>query len=181
MAAQKLKTALAFTKNLLTTGALFETSKRVEREICTNLPEGDNKVVVEYGMGHGNITKEILKRLAPTSKLYAFEVNEEFCKYVSRTIDDPRLVIVNDGAQNLHKYVTDPIHGFVSSIPFTFFSKEMAASIIQSSYDALEEGYFFCQILYSKLHYKKFNTVFDDCYLRKFVGLPMEYIYHCRK
>jgi len=178
---QSLKTTLAFTKNLFVTGALYETSKKVEKEICANLPKGDEKVVVEFGMGHGNITKEILKNLSPSSKLYAFEVKEEFCEHVAKEIDDPRLIIVNDGAENLRKHVEGPVHGFVSSIPFTFFSKELANSILQGSYDALEEGYYFCQILYSKLHYKKFNSIFSSIYLRRFFGLPMEYIYHCQK
>ena len=181
MILKQLKTAFAFSKTLFTTGALYETSRNVEKEICTNLPEGDAKVVVEYGMGHGNITKEILKNLSPNSKLYAFEVNKEFCKHVANEIDDPRLVIVNDGAENLRNHVEGPIHGFVSSIPFTFFSKKMANTILKGSYDALEDGYYFCQILYSKMHYKKFNAYFGNIYLRRFFGLPMEYIYHCQK
>ena len=178
---KQLKTAIAFSKSLFTTGALYETSKKVEKEICTKLPTGEDKVVVEYGMGHGNITKEILKNLSPTSTLYAFEVNKEFCEHVAKEINDPRLVIVNDGAQNLRKHVNGPVHGFVSSIPFTFFSKELAAAILNGSYDALEEGYYFCQILYSKLHYKRFKSVFTNVRLRRFFGFPMEYIYHCEK
>ncbi len=181
MLLRQLKTTYAFGKTLFTTGALYETSKNVEKEICTKLPDGDDKVVVEYGMGYGNITREILKNLSPTSKLYSFEVNEDFCKQVAKEINDPRLVIVNDGAQNLRKHVEGPVHGFVSSLPFTFFSKEMTNAILNGSYDALEEGYFFCQILYSKIHYKRFNAIFSNIYLRRFVGVPMEYIYHCQK
>jgi len=158
---QRLKTAFAFSKTVLTTGALYETSRNVEKEICTKLPDGDGMVVVEYGMGHGNITKEILKNLSPTSKLYSFEVNEDFCKHVAQEINDPRLIIVNDGAQNLRKHVEGPVHGFVSSMPFTFFSKELTNTILQGSYDALENGRYFCQILYSKIHYKKFNSYFS--------------------
>jgi len=138
---QRLKTAFAFSKTVLTTGALYETSRNVEKEICTKLPDGDGMVVVEYGMGHGNITKEILKNLSPTSKLYSFEVNEDFCKHVAQEINDPRLIIVNDGAQNLRKHVEGPVHGFVSSMPFTFFSKELTNTILQGSYDALENGH----------------------------------------
>ena len=94
-----LKTSLEFTKNILVTGAFKETSRRVELEITSKLPTGPNQVIVEFGMGHGNITKEVLKKISPTSKLFAFEVKEEFCDYVDAQINDGRLVIVNDGAE----------------------------------------------------------------------------------
>lgn len=181
MIVRKLKTILAFTKNIGVTGAVTETSKKVEAAISAAVPQESGKVLVEYGMGHGNITQHILDQMSSDSKLYAFEVNKDFCEHVAQTIDDPRLIIVNDGAQNLKKHVKEPIHFFVSTIPFTFFSKELAETIIETSYDALEDGYYFCQVLYSKLHFKKFESVFPTCQLRRVFGLPMEYIYYCQK
>ena len=62
---RKLRNAIQLAKNLFITGAFKETSRGVELEICARLPQGPGKVVVEYGMGHGNITREILSRLAP--------------------------------------------------------------------------------------------------------------------
>lgn len=87
---KKLKTSFAFTKNLFVTGAVTETSKKSSLEICKYLPKGNNKVIVEFGMGHGNITKEILKNISNNSKLYAFEVKKVFvttCKKTLMTID----------------------------------------------------------------------------------------------
>lgn len=181
MIKEKLKTILAFTKNIEVTGAVTETSKKVETALSAAVPQGNGKVIVEYGMGHGNITRQLLDQMSPDSKLYAFEVNKDFCEHVANTINDDRLIIVNDGAQNLKEHVKEPIHLFVSTIPFTFFSKELAQSIINTSYEALEEGYFFCQVLYSRLHYKKFEAVFPNCRLKRMFGLPMEYIYYCQK
>lgn len=176
-----LKTSLEFTKNILVTGAFKETSRRVELEITTKLSEAPNQVIVEFGMGHGNITREILKHLHPTSKLFAFEVNEEFCEHVNAEIDDDRLVIVNDGAENLTKHVGTPVHGFISSIPFTFFSKEMSMTILNTAYNNLADGGFFSQILYSKVHVKKFKQVFDEVKVKTMLNIPLECIYHCRK
>jgi len=68
---KKLKTTLEFTKNLFTTGAFSETSREVEIEICRHISDKPNQVIVEYGMGHGNLTREILNKIAPTSKVYS--------------------------------------------------------------------------------------------------------------
>ena len=176
-----LKTSLEFTKNILVTGAFKETSRRVELEITSKLPAAADQVIVECGMGHGNITREILHTISPTSKLYAFEVNEEFCEYVAEHIDDNRLVIVNDGAENLIKHVGSAVHGFVSSIPFTFFSNEMRQTILQGAYDSLESDHCFHQVLYSKAHVKKFKSVFDEVHVKTLLNFPLECIYHCRK
>lgn len=177
----RLKTSLEFTKNLLTTGAFKPTSRKVELEICSLLPTGEGKTIVEFGIGHGNITKEILRTISPTSKLYAFEVNPEFCAHVQETIDDRRLVVINDGAENLNKYVSKPVHGVVSSLPLTLFPKELRKSILQNAYDALEEGAYFNQVLYTRVHQRMLTSIFDDCSVVRFINIPLEYVYHCRK
>ena len=150
-------------------------------EITSKLPKKENQIIVEFGMGHGNITKEILKNMAPSSKLFSFEVNEEFCNHVDAEIDDERLIIVNDGAQNLHKHVGSSVNGFVSSIPFTFFTKEISRSILEGAYDALEVNHCFHQVLYSRAHVKKFKRVFDEVKVKTLLNIPLECIYHCKK
>ena len=102
---KKLKTTLEFTKNLFTTGAFSETSREVEIEICRHISDKPNQVIVEYGMGHGNLTREILNKIAPTSKVYTFEVNEEFCEHVRKELKDDRLIIINDGAENMKLHI----------------------------------------------------------------------------
>lgn len=181
MSKTKIGTAIEFAKNLFTTGALFETTRKTELEICSKLSREPNKVFVEYGIGHGNITLQILESIAPSSKLYAFEVNEEFCTYVAEHIKDDRLEIVNDGAENLSKYVKEEVSGFVSSIPFTFFSKEKRAQILKGTYDKLEKGGAYSQVLYSKFHFKLFEKIFDKSELKKVSRIPLEYVYHCEK
>ncbi|MEO1260000.1 MAG: hypothetical protein AAFZ15_14500 [Bacteroidota bacterium] len=176
-----IKTSLQFTKNILVTGAFKETSRKVELEITSKLPTAENQVFVEFGMGHGNITKQILRNISPTSKLFAFEVNETFCGHVEAEINDERLIIINDGAENLTKHVGSPVNGFISSIPFTFFSKEMSQSILLSAYEALVPDHYFHQVLYSKVHVKKFKNVFDEVQVKTLLNIPLECVYHCRK
>lgn len=178
---QKLKTSFAFAKNLLVTGAISETSRNVEINICKYISKEPNKTIVEFGTGHGNITREILKRMSNSSTLYTFEVNESFCKHVRDTIKDDRLVIVNDGAEHLKKHVKTPINSIISSIPFSFFSKEKALAIIQDAYNLLENNCYCSQVLYTKFNFKKFQEIFDECTLTTHKNIITEYLYYCKK
>ena len=178
---QKLKTSFEFSKNLFTTGAITETSRRVEVEITKYIPENRDVIVLEFGMGHGNITQTILNKITPNSKLYSFEVKQDFCEHVDNLIQDSRLKIINDGAENMKKYITQNVDSVISSIPFTFFSNEKGMGIIKDAYDVLGEGSYYNQVLYTKFNFKKFQKIFDDCELIKFNNLPPEYIYHCLK
>src|SRR5688572_31205931 len=178
---KKLTTSLQYIKNILTTGAVGPTSREVELQICSHLPRDENRIIVEYGMGLGNITLEVLNTIASSSKLYAFEVNKEFCEKARKTIDDDRLIIINSGAETLKDYINGPVDGFISSIPFSFFSKEMSTQIIQTSYDMLKEGAYFSQVLLTKFNFKKFTKVFDECEMIRLGNIPVEFIYHCKK
>ncbi len=178
---EKLNTTVQFTMNLFTTGAFKETSRKVEIEICSKLPQAEEQVVVEYGLGHGNLTREILSKISPTSRLYAFEVNEEFCEHVSNDINDDRLIIINDSAEHLFRHIDAPVNGFVSSIPLTFFSKEMRERILKNSYQSLKPEGYFSQVLYSRVHQRMLKNTFDRCSVSKNYNLPMEYVFHCQK
>ena len=181
MMIKKMKTSMAFAKNLFVTGAFKETSRNAEVEICKYIPKGDHKVIVELGMGHGNITREILNIISPTSKVYAFEIKKSFCDYVRNTIVDDRLIIVNDGAENIYKHIEEDIDSVIGSIPFSFFSKEKSNEIIQGSYNKLVNNAYYSQVLYTKFNFKKFEQIFNSCFMKKIKSMPTEYVYHCRK
>jgi len=178
---RKIATSISFTKNWLVTGAIIETSRDVEIEICKHIPVEDHKIIVEFGVGHGNITKEILKRMSPTSKLYAFEVNKMFCKYVNDAISDPRLIIINDSAENIKKHINGNVDAVVSSIPFSFFSKEKGMVILQNAYDIMFNEAYFSQVLYIKFNFRKFQKVFEECRIVSNKKLKMEHIFHCKR
>ena len=98
-------------------------------------------------MGHGNITREILNNISSTSKVYTFEVNKDLCKQVASEISNSTLVIINDGAENIKKYINENIDSVIGSIPFSFFSKDKGMGIIQDSCDKLVDNAYFSQVL----------------------------------
>lgn len=177
-----LKTALAFTKNLRTTGAITETSKWVIRDLTRPVDPNKQQTIVEFGAGHGNITKGVLARMHPASTLYAFEINPAFCE-VLREIPDPRLRVICDSAENIDRHVqgSDGIDCIISSIPFTFIPDDTLHQILSTSYDLLKNEAYMMQVLYSnrglryyKKHFNKYSTKFA-------LNFPLASIYTCQK
>ena len=175
-----LITAVNLAKNIKTTDALYQTSKKVEKEIGINLSDQPGKVFVEFGLGHGNITQRTLSRIHKTSKLYSFEINKDFCDHVSKHLSDDRLSIINDGAENIASHLKGQVDGIISSIPITMFPIELQNEILEAAYKTLKLATYFSQILYSK-KLKLFNALFDEVSITRLVNLPMEYVHHCKK
>jgi phospholipid N-methyltransferase len=176
----KFNTAIQLAKNLKTTGALYQTSKKLGIEISSRLPQKGVKVFVEFGLGHGNITQEILSKIDKDAKLYSFEVNEEFCTYVKKHIKDERLIIINEGAETLRKHISVPVDGIVSSLPLTFFSSEKRNDIMQSIKESLKADAYYSQIMYSKRLKKYLEETYKTVDIKTLIGIPMEYVYHCK-
>lgn len=181
MKSSKFNTALQFARNLRTTGALYQTSRKLELEICSKVSDAPDLVYVEFGMGHGNITREILDRISPSSRLYSFEINEEFCKHVKNEISDERLTIINDGAENVAKHVPVEIDGIISSIPFTLFSAQKRRAILSQTKKQLKSGQYLSQVLYSTILTKLFLEFFPTTEVIKLSGIPVEHVHHCKK
>lgn len=176
-----LKTSIEFAKNIRTTGAFRQSSKKVENEITKYVDPNRKQVIVEFGTGHGNITQRILERLHPESQLYSFEVNPEFVAHVREMIDDDRLTIVNAGAETIAEHVDGAVDSVISSLPLTLFSKEDTERLLRLVYDQLVPGGHMSQLLYSSIHKKKFVKAFDHLYIKRFINVPMEYIHHGSK
>lgn len=178
---QKIKTAVNYTRNIFVTGAIAETNKQVENEICRHISTKDNAVIIEFGMGHGNITKAILSKAGPNAKVYAFEVHKSFCEHASKAIQDDRLTIINDGAENVKKYVQEEVDSVISSIPFSFFTEDTKNKILNDSYSLLKDKSYLSQVLLSAFHFNKYKSVFDNCKRLRILNFPIYHIYHCQK
>jgi len=95
-------------------------------------------------------------------------------------ITDDRLIIINDGAQNIAKHIKGAVDGIVSSIPITIFPEDLRESILKESYAALKKGAFYSQILYTKRG-KLFKPHFGEVQINRLINIPLEYIHHCKK
>jgi len=119
--------------------------------------------------------------LGPKGRLYAFEINPEFCELVVNKISDDRLIIVNKGAEELNNVIEGKIDGIISSIPFSIMPKDKVDQILQTSIDKLKPGAFFSQVQYSRVLRRKFKIVLTDLEEVQVNMIPPELIYHSIK
>ncbi len=177
----KIKTAIEYAKNITTVGAIKESSPKLEKAICSKLDRSKAVNVVEYGMGHGNITKSILAHISDDSRLSSFEINPEFCNHVQGDIQDERLRIINASATDVLEYIKMPVDYIITSLPFSFFSKTVQKRLIHDSYELLKSGGWYSQLLYAVWAGRKLKPVFDTIEMRSFPNFPPEYVFHCLK
>lgn len=152
-------------KNIRRTGTITRSSKSLCKNMVKHVDYKGAKVIVELGAGDGVITKYILQKMEKDTILLCFEVNHEFCKQI-RTINDPRLVVIEDSAENLEvylkKYGFSKVDSVISAIPFVSLPDELGLSIIGECERFLKKGGVFVQVHYSLLAKKFYQKVFGN-------------------
>lgn len=152
-------------RDIRTVGTISRSSRFVSQTMVKHIDFTKTKCLVELGAGDGPITKFILKKMAPDAKLLAFEVNERMLDGLRKKLgNDPRLVIINDSAEHIGKYLAE--HGFdkadhiISALPFVALPEELGDKIINESKKYLRDGGKFVQLNYSLIPRKRYEKVF---------------------
>ena len=152
-------------KDLKTVGTFTRSSKFLCKGMIKHIDFSDAKLIVELGAGDGVITKFILDEMEPDAKLLVFEVNERFCE-VLRGIDDDRLIIAQDSAENIGSHVErlgfEKVDAIISAIPFVALPKELGYSIVRECHRCMKKGGMYIQVHYSLLTKKLYETVFGN-------------------
>ncbi len=120
-------------------GAVWPTSRWAVRDLLDmgDLPRA--RTVVEFGVGTGVYTGEILKRLHPDATFLAFEIEPDLASAVAERLKDPRLRVINDSAENVEEYLDGAKADYiVSSIPFTSLPAGPRQSILGAAREALK-------------------------------------------
>lgn len=181
-----LKTTLAFSKKVATTGALFETSRHVVAAITQPVTPQTRQVIVEYGAGHGNITRGILAKMHPDSVLLAFELHREFCEVLQQNVQDSRLRVINDSAAELPRYLAQyqlsSVDVIVSAIPLTILPPDLCHQIMREGHRLLSPNGTFMQVFYSLRALGRFRQHFAHVgYQSVWRNMPPAWIYTCTK
>lgn len=178
-------TVLAYSKNVATTGALFETSKMVVKEMTHLVTPHQAQVIIELGAGHGNITEVILQKMHPDSILLAFELHSEFCDELKARISDRRLHVVNDSADKIKSYLAkhQQQHAdlVISALPLVVIPNEVVDSILQQAKDVLQNKGHFLQVSYSLIIQKKLKSFFGKVNKKMvLLNAPPAVVYTCQ-
>ena len=152
-------------RNIQTVGTLTRSSKHLCLGMIKHVNFSDAKLIVELGAGDGVITKHILRNMSPDAKLLAFEVNPKFCD-VLRKINDDRLIVVEDSAEYLGKYVTEAggseVDYVISAIPFVTLPKEVGQKIVGICHDYLKKSGLYIQVHYSLIMKSLYSSIFGN-------------------
>jgi phospholipid N-methyltransferase len=137
-------------------GAVWPTSRWAVRDLLNmgDLPRA--RTVVEFGVGTGVYTEEVLKRLHPDGIFLAFEIDPDLASAVAARLKDPRLRVINDSAENVEAYLEGAKADIiVSSLPFTTLPTDMRQNIFDAAHRALAPDGQMLVLQYS-------NTVLSD-------------------
>ncbi len=138
---QRLIFARNFLKYPKMIGSLIPSSRFLVERLLQQVHWDRAKVVVEYGPGVGNITKQILRRLAPDASLIVIEMNEDFVRFLREEYDDPRLRVVHGSAVDVCSVLNSVGHSgadyIVSGIPYTTLPEDVRVLIMRESRAAL--------------------------------------------
>ena len=139
------------------------------------------ELVIELGAGSGVITKEILRKLSSSGKLIVFEINPKFCDKLF-AIDDSRLVVINDRAELMDKYLgSAKADCIISGIPIGNLSRYEFAELARAIKRNLNFGGQFVQFQYFLASYLRVRREFSEM-KTSFVpiNLPPAFVYVCR-
>lgn len=119
-------------------GAVWPTSRWAVRDLLDMGDLSRARTVVEFGVGTGAYTEEVLKRLHPDAVFLAFEIEPDLASAVGARLQDPRLRVINDSAENVEAYLDGAKADYiVSSVPFTSLPVDVRQSLLGAARSAL--------------------------------------------
>ncbi len=185
-----------FLADFRTTGSVIPSSPQLSREMIRPVFSTPPKVVVEFGPGTGPITGRLLQEMGADSTLYSFEINPKFIEYLGRHYRDPRLRLMEMGAEKLPEVLAAEGHesadAVVSSLPLSFFPASLRDAVLSGAAQSLRKGGVFTQFQYASgldcsgrfpkpyelrpLLLRHFSHVERHLVWRNF---PPAWVYHC--
>lgn len=141
MASQSLLFARNFLKHPKMLGSMIPSSPFLVQHLLAQIDFERAKVIVEYGPGVGNISQQILARLAPDAHLVLIELNEEFASFLREHISDSRVIVVRASAEDvgtiLHELGLGAADTIISGIPYSTMPPDSRCRVLAESKRAL--------------------------------------------
>ncbi|MEM6769678.1 MAG: methyltransferase [Bacteroidota bacterium] len=172
-------------RNLRTTGTLTRSSPALCAAAIDRIDFSTARTIVELGAGDGVITKHMLDRLHPEGKIIAFEVSPELCDDM-RALDDPRLVVAQDSAENIRKWLdqigADQADHIISAIPFAAIPPALGKAIVTAAKDNLRSGGCYNQVHYSLKTKHYYEEAFGKVETKRvWANVPPAWVLYCKR
>ncbi|MEP7321855.1 MAG: rRNA adenine N-6-methyltransferase family protein [Saprospiraceae bacterium] len=149
-------------KNIRTIEPEQRISPYMCKEIIKQWSGKGSIVILELNAGEGSISKQILKKLNPDSRLISLEADVTFCKILREINDNRHTVIQVDVLDSNFALTSLPIGQvdiIISAVPFMHSSEEQITKIVQDSYDRLTDDGKFIQVQYSSAAKKLYEKI----------------------
>lgn len=165
-----------FLHNFRQTGAVMGDSSATVNAFCDPIPFDSAKVIVEFGPGTGAITRELIRRKQPNTRLICFEKNPTLYESLVKTVSGENLFILNADVFSSPAILSEKfdlqlgqIDCIVSSLPGAFMDYEallqdVVSPLLKNKANNLhsEEGLFVTyQYLLSKLTGHNLASILD--------------------
>ena len=175
-----------FLKEKKMIGSISPSSTYLAEKMLENVDFENSKTIIEIGPGTGVFTKKIIEKLSPDCKFIVFELNTTFYESLHSEISDPRVILINDSAENLNKHLiklgltnTDFI---LSSLPLSNFPLRFIVRLLKQFNAALTSNGKYIQFQYSlgakgiiERNFSNVEISFTP------LNLPPAFIYTCSK
>lgn len=175
----------SFIKNPLRTGSIVQSSTTLAEKMLEKIDFGRAKCVVEFGGGAGIITRKILKKMREDCVLLCFEIEPALADKLKR-INDPRLVVVDDTAENIDIYLK--YYGFrkadciVSGLPLASLPPRTTRGILKNIYAYLAIGGQYVQFQYTLSTLRQIKYLFPSPAVSfVLLNFPPAFVYVCVK
>jgi phospholipid N-methyltransferase len=161
-----------FLKNPVMVGSIIPSSRILIDKMLEPVDWKCTKLFVEYGPGVGTFTRPILELLGPDAKLVTIDTNPDFTKYLTRSIDDPRLIAVTGSAADVEQILADRGLGqadyVVSGLPFSTLPPGVGDAIAAATAKVIRIGGAFLVYQFSpkvrdfiKPHFQRIDRGFE--------------------
>lgn len=120
------------------------TSSVCVKKLCSRINFDETDLIVEYGPGTGVFSNFLLKNMRNDSRLILIERNKDFGCILQDKIHDPRVIIVNESAENVLETLRSCSEShadyIISGIPFIMIKDDLKQKILYNTHRALKRG-----------------------------------------
>ncbi len=174
-----------FLKNPKFIGALAPSSKYLAEKMIEDINFEKCNCIIEYGPGTGVFTEKLIARKKEDTVLIVLENNKEFCSELSSIYGYKKnVIIINDGAENIKKYLkyfnAKKVDYIISGLPFTVLPKNTSKKIMENTKEILSKKGEFITFQYSLIKRNFFSNYFYSIRTKKvLLNLPPAYVLKC--
>lgn len=162
-------------------GAVLPTTGRAVADMLDLADLRSADLVVELGAGTGSHTVQVLERLSSQARVVSFEIDPRLAAAVTSRLEDPRLTVLAESAENLGSHLDGARPDvIVSALPFTSLPHGLGRTILERAAAALAPGGTLLVLQYSPFVSAELDRLFAGVQRRiSLLNVPPAFLYAC--